>query len=139
MNNSLYSLLILFFAAGFAVLWTGCGRKAPPSPPEVEMTVSIRDLTASKDGGRLQLACSFPENLDKPENVVFIVMRDMKSDLSRCKCPPAFEPVARLKKTEPDAIRYSETLKHGYRYAFKIHIVKDGRLIGQSNTVEAYH
>ena len=128
----------------FVCIVFGCGRKGPPVPPQQIVPPRVKDLVGIVEGDILTLTWTVPQ----PEEFIssaaegFFVFRS-KKPLSEpdCKdCPVLFTRVADIPikaknvgDFDKDIIEYSETIKKGSRYIYKVNVYAKGILSSDSN------
>jgi hypothetical protein len=135
----------------------GCGRKAPPKPPQAEPLPVVKALTAELAEARVRLSWTMAPLTDRlAHEAEFVIYRDALSlAAGDCPtCPPQYELVAQL-PYDPDAARnnaarmdatepngglkfqYIETVAGGYRYRYQVALrLVDGRQGEPSKSVE---
>lgn len=144
-------VLPLLIVITLSVLFSGCGKKAPPLPPRQIQPPAVNDLTSSVDGNLLELNWTYPVDKKNTASGVsgFIVYRS-KQKLSEpeCEvCPVTFERVEdipiRVKHAESvikGVMTYNEVLEKGFRYRYKVTVYTNKGLSGSdSNLVDFEH
>jgi len=137
-----FSILIIF-----VLLVLGCGKKAPPVPPRQAKPPTVNDLRASIDGGILKLSWTIPREKGTimPSLSGFIIYRSKMLLLDTdCEvCPVPFKRVADIliEAKGPEYMKkgnntYTETLKKGYRYIYKVIVYRKGVTSSDSNYVD---
>ena len=118
MNKSLKATLILC-VLGLAVVFQGCGRKAPPIPPGAIVPPRVGALSHAIRDNTLTLSWTAPEGKGSKAVDGYDVMRSMTSqEQEECKgCPIVFERIARLGTSKTS---YTDTLVPGKRYIYKV-------------------
>jgi hypothetical protein len=127
-------LLLLGLLAGLLAAG-GCGRKAPPRPPQAEPLPVVKDLLARLDGERVALSWTLPPLTGRlAQDAQFAIYRDdLSVSAGDCPtCPPHYQLVARV-PYDPNAVRinaarrgeklrfqYTETVAGGYRYRYQV-------------------
>jgi len=129
-NNVFGKSLIVLSAVTviFIFLLHGCGKKGPPVPPMQGPPPAISDLSASVDGDVLRLTWTIPSlNSAGLEGCMVYKSAEPVSGEKCNNCPIKFKKVADIKITEiraaaPEDSRmtYTEPLKKGYRYIYKV-------------------
>ncbi len=134
----------ILIIVAFSVFLSGCGRKAPPKPPQQEEPPIVDDLSYSLDGDRLKLTWTTPEVRREVKSGLggFYVFRSKKLiSESDCKnCPVIFKRVADilLQDTESsgrDSIKYTEAIEKGYRYIYKVVVYTNNGVIGKDSNI----
>ena len=126
----------------------GCGKKAPPVPPQRYRPPAVSDLSYRLTDRNLSLHWTLPE-IDPAKTVVFggcnvFRARTPLSESDCPTCPPKFESIAHLTlgmaggtHQNVKAMSYSETLARGYHYNYKVNCYPaKGRSGRDSNTIE---
>ncbi|MDJ0780786.1 MAG: hypothetical protein QNJ22_02390 [Desulfosarcinaceae bacterium] len=125
----------------------GCGRKAPPKPPQRPPLPQAADLAVQLQADRVRLIWTLAP-LEAPLAAVahFVVHRDaLALSAGPCAdCPPRYEMVGRVAYT-PNAPRrdgalrfqFTETVAAGFRYRYQVALrLADGRQGEPSKPVE---
>ncbi|MBW1842341.1 MAG: hypothetical protein JRI75_11210 [Deltaproteobacteria bacterium] len=147
------SKVILFFFAvtAVALLFSGCGIKAPPVPPRQVPPPAVNDLTESIVGDLLELTWTYSMDKKNENSGVsgFIVYRSRQklSDPVCEDCPITFERAQDIPIGVGDAeqvikgvMTYNEILEKGFRYRYKITVYTDKGVAGSdSNIVDFEH
>ena len=131
----------------FALLLSGCGRKAPPVAPRQVKPPAVNDLSASIDGDILKLTWTILRGKEKVISDLsgFIVYRSKKlSSEPDCKsCPVLFKRVTDIPIEVPSSgyikrgnMIYVETMEKGYRYIYKVTFYAEGIISSDSNYVD---
>lgn len=131
MNKSLKSTLILC-VLGLAVVFQGCGRKAPPIPPGAVVPPRVSALSHTITDNTVTLTWTAPEGKGAKSVDGYDVMRSMTSqDEEECKsCPIVF---ARLVRLGPSQTSYTDTLVAGKRYIYKVVAVTSYQVQGKDS------
>lgn len=131
MNKSLKSTLILC-VLGLAVVFQGCGRKAPPIPPGTVVPPRVGALSHTITDNTVTLSWAAPEGKGAKSVDGYDVMRSMTSqDEEECKgCPIVF---ARLVRLGPSQTSYTDTLVAGKRYIYKVVAVTSYQVQGKDS------
>jgi predicted small lipoprotein YifL len=141
-------ILQLVILAAFVFYLSGCGRKAPPVAPRPAPPPAVNDLSRQMQEDTLKLTWTIPKHKKKihPDLQGFFVYRSQKP-LSESECPNCplkfklvadigIETVKALEKKKKGRMTYSETLRKGYRYIYKVVTYNDsGSRFGDSNLV----
>jgi hypothetical protein len=122
---------LLFILMVSALVFAGCGKKAPPVAPQEKQPPAVSDLKGLRQGDRVLLSWRTPGRLgpeaSAPER--FRVCRSKQPlQAGPCaRCPLIFECVADIplqsQANADDAqtpMHYSEVLEKGYRYIYKV-------------------
>lgn len=129
----------------------GCGKKAPPKPPEGEtLPPPVSDLSANVADDTLDLNWTVPATTDvyPLPAAGFRVLAFRENRGEPCpNCPPNFKEIGNLKvlgRLEKAAGRqimhYRYPLDTGYRYTITvISVADDGSLGAESNTLKIDH
>lgn len=129
-----------------AVLFSGCGIKAPPVPPRQVQPPAVNDLASSIDGNLLELTWTYSMDEKNETSGVsgFIVYRS-KRKLSEpeCEnCPVAFERVEDIPIRVKDAenvikgvMTYDEVLENGFRYRYKVTVYTNKGIAGSDSNI----
>ncbi len=132
----------------FLGVFLGCGRKAPPKPPQQLQQLSVNDLSKSLNEGRLTLTWTIPnvENNRQADLAGFMVYKSRKklSDADCQTCPVFFERVADIplnqvtsKDFEKKTMFYMDTIEEGYHYLYKVVVYSINGVMGtDSNIIE---
>jgi hypothetical protein len=143
--------LFFFTLAGLSFLWIGCGKKAPPRPPQRRSPPAVKDLSYAVDNRIVELSWTVQGADDRSASapVGYKVFRSKLSAAeSNCeKCPIRFAEIAdlpiqmkRSEKAKPTRMRFTEVLEPGYRYIYKVIAYdEDGEGSQDSNTVKFDH
>jgi uncharacterized protein len=139
--------LIVFFIAANA---GGCGKKAPPVPPDSLVPGEVRNFLVHQDGQALGLQWLIPRvNVDRqPLTDIqgFQVLRSKESIFSTAGCPPELLPLAKLDMTFPkvgkiqgEQVRYrDEDLEPGYRYFYQVIGFDQGGHLGLASPIVSH-
>jgi hypothetical protein len=127
---------------------TGCGRKAPPVPPEGEQRPPmVADLSGRIDRGELILEWTVPAPTEQNPLLAsgFNVRVDQQRSGESCpNCPPNFETVGRLKvlgnleiAAGSQTMRFRMPVEPGYRYTVVVIAISDQETAGpESNPLK---
>ena len=130
------------------LLWAGgCGRKAPPRPPEADPLPVATNLKAQRQGDQVLLTWALaPLSGRLAKDARFAVYRDDQPvDAPACPgCPPRYVLVAQL-PYNPNAplgemglgFQFSDPVAAGHRYRYQIALrLNDGRQGEPTQSVE---
>jgi hypothetical protein len=111
--------------AALLLLFTGCGRKAPPVAPQPRPLAAVTDLKAMLDQGQVRLTWTHsPENRYAKSYVVLRAQRGLSQP--ECNdCPKVFQKVGMVpldgaRRDEKHALDFSQNLAAGFRYIFSV-------------------
>jgi hypothetical protein len=112
-------------AVAGALLWGGCGVKAPPVAPKQPPLPSITDLTAAYSNGRIRLGWHHPGG-ESPA-VGYHVLKAQRS-LSQPECPGCpiifqrvgTENLQSTLRTQRHPLEFEAAAPSGYLYQFKV-------------------
>ena len=140
--------VFFFTLVALSLFWAGCGKKAPPRPPELRFPPAVKDLSYAIASQKVELnwtvqsaddhSASFPASCK-------ILRSKLSAEESNCeKCPIRFTAIGdipiemkRSEKPQSTGMRFSEILEPGYRYIYKVVVYdEDGQRSKDSNTVE---
>jgi len=135
------SILIIF-----ALFLSDCGKKAPPIPPRHPQPPAVNDLRAIIVRDKVMLTWTIPREKEKIISGLagFIVHRSKKLlSASDCRdCPVLFKRIADIpievrasRYLKKGNMTYTETLKKGYRYIYKVTVYTKGATSSDSNYV----
>jgi len=136
----------ILIIAAFSIFLSGCGKKAPPKPPEQKEPPAVDDLSPNIDGNKLKLTWTIPEVKGKVKSGLggFYVFRSKKSvSESDCKkCPVVFKQVSDI-SLEDDSKNlgkdrrafYTEALEKGYRYIYKVVAYTNNGVTGKDSNI----
>ena len=140
-------ILLMTTALAFLTV-CGCGKKAPPKPPEGQQRPPVvADLTGEIENGILLLSWTVPApDKEKPLLAAgFEVLVYRQSLGEPCpNCPPNYKPVGQLKvlgnlqvAAGSQSMRYRYPVEQGYRYSVVVVAVADDGTTGnESNTLK---
>ena len=140
------SVLRFLFLVSLVILWTGCGKKAPPVPPSIQPPPTVKDLSAVVEGDRVRLIWTVPDGPRKAKSALSgTVVYRSKIPLTEpyCpECPILFERAADVPVKRSGAeksvneMSYIETLEKGFRYIYKVNVyTRNGAESSDSNHV----
>jgi len=132
---------ILIFSIVFLLLFSGCGKKAPPRPVVLPLAGGINDLSGEVKDGVLFLSFTVPQkNKDGSEIKDLGGFRFFKS----CgTCSGAFEPFKNISLEETKGYTfergrlyiYDDDVMNGFEYGYRVYpYTKKGTLGDTSNT-----
>ena len=110
----------------------GCGKKAPPIPPDSLVPGEVRNFSVQQDGQALSLQWLIPKvNIDsQPLTDIqgFQILRSKEALFSTAGCPPELFPLAKIDlafpqvgKVQGEQVSYrDENLEPGYRYFYQV-------------------
>lgn len=142
-RHLLYRLLL----ACLVLFTVGCGRKAPPRPPQARPLPVVRNLTASVDKGVVALTWELAV-LERrlAKGARFALYRDeLPLSAGACSsCPPRYVLVAQVAYSAEapqgksgHLFQYSETVLGGFRYRYQVALrLANGRQGDPSESVE---
>lgn len=112
-----YRYLIIAVFAAF--LFFGCGRKAPPFPPDVPELLPVKGISYTIDGGIVKIIWDKPKADNLAVVKSYAVHRSKTGiDEKNCEgCPVLFKRIAELNS---DSTSYEELLEKGYKYIYKL-------------------
>ena len=125
----------------------GCGKKAPPKPPEGQQQPSVvKDLAGGIENGILMLNWTVPAPTERTPMLVsgFNVLVYKQSLGEPCpNCPPNYKQVGQLKvlgnlrvAAGSQPMRYRYSVEEGYQYTIVvIAVAEDGTPSNESNTL----
>ena len=140
-----FYICIFIFLNTFLI---GCGKKAPPVPPQRFTPPAVNDLSYRLAGSTLSLNWTLPAiKKTKPTDIAGCIVFRARASVSESDCPtcpPKFVSVADLSpggdsqtKKNLKTMNYSESLTQGYRYTYKVNCYSAKGVSGRdSNTVE---
>ena len=135
-------VLALVLALAAAGAGGGCGRKLPPSPPNVYPPAAVADLSAAVEDGRVILSWSVPAPQEQKHSrsTVFKIFRARQpaSEPECSTCPMRFALVGELSarsKAPGSRMRFSEPLEPGYRHRYKVVAASEENLISKDSNV----
>jgi hypothetical protein len=150
-RRSIATLLAAWGGLALAMLtvfaMTGCGKKAPPVPPEGEQRPPmVMDLSGRIDNGELILAWTVPTPTEQNPLIAvgFNVLVDQQPSGEPCpNCPPDYETVGLLKvlgnleiAAGSQTMHFRMPVESGYRYRVAVVAISDGGTAGpESNTL----
>jgi len=129
-------------------LMPGCGRKAPPKPPDRPPQPEVKDLSRSLAENRLILAWSIPDGYGgrRSKTAGFFVYRSrQKLAGADCRgCPVFFERIGEVSlrpigSSAPgkNTVHYVDTVERGYHYFYKVvGYSENGIMSKDSNIIE---
>ncbi|MFO7838677.1 MAG: hypothetical protein R6X08_04170 [Desulfosalsimonadaceae bacterium] len=136
-------LLPGLLAAAALLLFSGCGKKAPPHPPTEINLPEIRDLEATQEDGRLTLTWPMPD-WETPVGVriakFFVYRAKVDADEACEGCPVAFRRVGRVGVDDMNAafgldLHYAEDLEKGFHYRYKVAPYTNTGLEGSASNI----
>ena len=139
----IFLLPVIFF-----FLFSGCGRKAPPKPPQEKQQPAVKDLSRSIDRDQLRLTWSVSNGpSSRASGSAGFMVYKAKQKLSGfdCRnCPVLFERIADISLNQTASthlgrktIRYFDRVEKGYRYLYKVIVYSKNGVMGkESNTIE---
>ncbi len=142
LNATALALSIAIAAAG---LLAGCGRKAPPEPPQGTRPAKVNDLSYSMSGNTIKLSWTVPRGDEKKTLPIsgFLVYRSMQNVIEKeCpNCPLRFVEVGDVPVPAAGGgatpVVFVQTIEPGYRYVYKVVAYTDeGRRGRDSNQVD---
>jgi hypothetical protein len=131
----------IWLGLAFLLVWSGCGRKAPPIVPQQRPLVAIKDLKGVLEQGIVQL--TWRHNPENRSAVEYVVLR-AQSALAKPPCPGCpliFQKegtirVGRLLREQQHTLTYSVKVMDGFRYTFDVRPVQSSGAQGpDSNPV----
>lgn len=145
----LKAILVLVVAVLIGLALNGCGRKAPPKPPEGErMPPAVADLSGRLENGTLILSWTVPAPTEQYPLPVsgfdVLVSRQLSSDPCP-NCPPNFKRAGQMKvlgnlesAAGSQPMQYRYPVEPGHRYTVVVISIADGgRAAGpESNTLK---
>jgi len=134
--------ILILLAVG--LLLVGCGKKAPPRPPDREAApAAVGNLSKTIRGDTLSLTWG-PVAKKAAEPAGFYVYQSkVRLTDSDCRtCPVLFKRVAVIPYREQGSgdatlhpFEYHETLESGYRYIYKVAAYSDSGLTGRDSNL----
>ena len=121
LNATALALSIAIAAAG---LLAGCGRKAPPEPPQGTRPAKVNDLSYSMSGSTIKLSWTVPRGEKECPNcpLRFVEVGDVPVPAAGGGATP---------------VVFVQTIEPGYRYVYKVVAYTDeGRRGRDSNQVD---
>jgi uncharacterized protein len=148
-------LILLFFRITLVVslvatTTSGCGKKAPPIPPDSLVPGEVRNFSVQQDGQALSLQWLIPKvNVDRQPltNIQgFQIFRCKEGIFSSAGCPPALAPLAKIDLTFPkvgkiqgEQVSYrDEDLETGYRYFYQVVGFDQGGHLGLASPIVSH-
>ena len=145
----LKAILLLFVVILISLPLNGCGKKAPPKPPEGEqLPPAVKDLSGRIDNGTLILSWTVPAPTEQYPLLVsgfdVLVFQQLSSDPCP-NCPPNFKRAGQMKvlgnleiAAGSQPVQYRYPVEPGYRYTVVVISIADGgRAAGpESNTLK---
>ena len=128
------------------VIIGGCGKKGPPKPPSGNRPPPVMNLAYSVTGNTIKLSWSIPQTTEKAKSPVagFLIYQFQQSAHEKeCpNCPVIFKKIGDVPARsagQPGSapLVFSQTIKLGYRYIYKVKAYDDAGLASKdSNFVE---
>ena len=119
----------LFFlvamVCGVTGLMDGCGKKTLPIPPVSFNPPAVEALEYTLDEERVTLSWSYSiykrQQGDSPVSgfFVYVSVEPLSDDLCR-DCPLTFKKIGEVPYHGETAFLFYHTLRHGYRYTYKV-------------------
>ncbi len=120
-------LRVLLLLLGVAVTVGGCGRKLPPSPPDLIPPAAVEDLSQEVQEGRAVLTWSLPQvqknKFARAAGFKIFRARQDRAEAECSTCPLRFKLIGNLPvQTESPGsrMRFSEPLEAGFKYVYKV-------------------
>ncbi len=120
-------LQVLLLTLGVAVVVGGCGRKLPPSPPDLFPPAAVADLSQEVKEGRAALAWSVPHpQKDKYARAAGFKIFRARLDPVEAKCstcPVRFKLIGDLPaqtQSPGGRMRFSDPIEAGSTYRYKV-------------------
>jgi len=152
LSNFIYLKSLIPVIIILVFLLPGCGKKAPPVPPQQKPVPAVSDLKHSIDGDMLTLTWTIPKGKEKEKTAPdgFIVYRYKRplSDSPCKKCPKLFQKVSDIPVDitadntidapgyENNNIEYREEIEKGFVYTYKVVLyTKSGAQSRDSNYI----
>ena len=129
MNRATIHLRALAGLAAVLLLFTGCGRKTPPVPPETVLPTPVSDLRYRLDEQGVTLTWTAPQRTVRGEKLAaidgFELLRAVVADSDFCEgCPIPFGSPIEISgdNVAPGGqVHYTEAvLRPGYHYSYKV-------------------
>ncbi len=120
------------------ILFSACGKKAPPIPPTYVAPPVVNGLQIMLKDDIMTLQWPVPEWEEKDENALagFFVYRSQiaLSDTGCEDCPVRFKKAAdiRIDNNKSNG-SYAESLEKGFRYSFKVSVYTDNGYEGEKS------
>ena len=143
---------LLLVLAGSSILWIGCGKKGPPSPPRRPLPPAVKNLEYVVLQNIVKLSWTVPGKEESrsaaPPAAVKVFRSRMPAEDADCEnCPIRFAvsgdiPIHRQRseKSEPIRMSYTEFVETGYRYIYKVTVLDEYGIAGKdSNIVKFDH
>jgi hypothetical protein len=139
---------IFLLLAAFFFLFNGCGRKAPPKPPQEKQPPAVSDLSQRIDGDQLRLTWSVSNGTSSggtgPAGFMIYKAKQKLSGSDCRNCPILFERVADISLSQSASmhldgktVRYFDRVEKGYRYLYKVIVYSKNGVMGKaSNMIE---
>ncbi len=140
-----FYFLILFILNG---AWIGCGKKAPPVPPQRYIPLAVNDLSYRLEGHSLILNWTIPaEKITRTLEIAgcTVFRAQISIGESDCPtCPPEFKPLADLRidgekstKTIQRKMSYNDLPAKGYHYTYKVNCYSKKSISGKDSNYVA--
>jgi predicted small lipoprotein YifL len=145
MRNKFFLYISLVFFAVFFIGFAGCGKKAPPLPPESDVPSAVTGLEQNVSNDVVTISWHSPAEKDEVLVEGFYVYRSKRNPEEDCPaCPDQFKRIANIyadSAKEPgetqNRFTYTETVEKGYGYKYKvIGYTYEGLLSPDSNVIE---
>lgn len=130
----------LVIMTAWMVLFSACGKKAPPIPPTYVAPPVVTDLQVVIENNTATLQWPVPEWEGKDENALagfYVYQSQIVLSGDECpECPMRFKKAAtvRIDKNKAGG-SYKVPLDNGFRYAFKVSAFTDGGSEGETSDI----